>query len=167
MDWMNYDNAYSGGSLSLPVTVTPELPKWDFGVSAPSTYVDNTLPAQKAAPSGSNFLDGLTKAASSVFNLAGQAYQLSNRVEDAKFQRQVTRAEQDIRRAELSGAVDLRRATLEAQRSVGVAQANRAVADENARTQSSGVAYVQQGTNWLMIAGLGAGAYLLFKRGKA
>lgn len=113
-------------------------------------------------------LDGVSATADSLFNTFGKFYSLNSKIEDSKFQRTVNEANQSLKVAETMGALDIKRATIDANIAIEKARAGRAVADQVQRIQS-GSSYIpvprQIDTKMLLLGGAALAAVYFFTKG--
>ena len=140
---INFSADYSLGSATL----ASGLPTWQTNDDAAyATYTPAQTSNPKPAPSGGFFGDALksiTATAGTFLDGVTKIYALDNQISSAKLQQK--QIESGLRVQELTtvGGLDLKSAQLQAQKEIGIAQAQAAVKNEQARIASSqGASYV-------------------------
>lgn len=115
-------------------------------------------------------LAGVSATADSLTNIFGKVYSLQSGVENAKFQRVVNQANQDLKQAQTMGAIDIQRAAIDANLAIEKARAARATNDALARVNSGSAGFIVQSgrVSPMMILGglLAIGAAVYFSRKK-
>lgn len=136
-DWQN-DTFTADYSLFSP-TLSTGLSNFDLGGGSSATYVDQTDYPQPT-PTGGTFdgiLKGITATADTFLSGVGKIYALDNAISSAKLQQLQTESNLRVQELTTKGGLDLKTAQLQAQKEIGVAQAQAAVKNEQARIASS------------------------------
>ena len=115
-------------------------------------------------------LAGVSATADSLTNIFGKVYSLQSNVENAKFQRTVAAANQELKQAQTMGAIDIQRAAIDANLAIEKARAARATNDALAQVNSGSAGFIVQNgkvSPMIILGGLALiGAVLYFRRGK-
>lgn len=123
-----------GGNLELPSTIDAGMPEFSIGDGMPSVPLD--VPRSEGF-TFSGILGGLEKTAQSGFELFSKVYQLQDAVEGAKFNRAMTQQRTQLAQAQTAGTLDIQKLRLDSDIQLAKLQAQAALANEQAKVQSS------------------------------
>lgn len=166
---INFSADYSLGSATL----ASGLPTWQTNDDAAyATYTPAQTSNPEPAPSGGFFGDALksiTATAGTFLDGVTKIYALDNQISSAKLQQK--QIESGLRVQELTtvGGLDLKSAQLQAQKEIGIAQAQAATGNELARIRSSQGASIVSIPSALptpLILALGGAVLFFAMRGK-
>jgi hypothetical protein len=137
-DWKSgsFTADYSLGSA----TIEPELPNWDIGGDSVPTYTPGQTSNPTPSPTGDffgNLLKGVTSSAETFLSGVQKVYALDNQISSTKLQQQQIASAMRVQELTTVGGLDLKSAQLQAQKEIGIAQAQAAVKNEQARIASS------------------------------
>ena len=143
-------------------TLTPELGSGTLSNGQASNVVNAP---RSDGVSWTGVLNNVSATADSLLNLWGKAVSFTDAAEDKAYQRELKKATFEVNKAQAFGSLEVQKATVDANKQIALAQAQRAVSDQLARTNSGAAGYVtvpdQMPTKWLVIAGIvGIAAYL-------
>lgn len=144
-----------------------DLPTGELSTGQPANYV-NTPRSDGITFDG--ILTGVERTADSLFNTFGKIYSLQSSAENAKFQRTVNQANQELKQAQTLGAIDVQKAAIDANLAIEKARAARATNDALAQVNSGSAGFVvrDERISPMMILGglLAIGAAVYFSRKK-
>lgn len=171
-DWKSSDFSadYSLSSATLP----PELPNWDIGAESVPTFTPGQTSNPTPAPTGDffgNLLKGVTSTAETFLGGVQKIYALDNQISAAKLNQAQVESAMRVQELQTIGGLDLKAAQLQAQKEIGLMQAQAATRNEQARIASSqGASIVSMPASLpiplLLIAGA-IGVYFISRRGAA
>lgn len=157
-------------NFSLPETTVTDLIPPDLILSntMPETLVE--VPRSEGITL-SGVLGSVEATAKSALDIFGKFYSLQNQAATRKYQQEIGKATMQTETAKAIGGLELTRAQIDAQKQIGILQAQSAVKDQQARTASSSASgYVTGSLSSLLtpqILLMVGGAVLLFmKKGK-
>lgn len=115
-------------------------------------------------------LSGFSATADTLLNTFGKVYSINSAVENAQFQRTVNTANQQLNQARTLGAIDIQRATIDANLAIEKARAGRATNDAIARMNSGSSGFLNNGAKispmMIILGVVGIGAVLYLRKGK-
>lgn len=122
---------------------TVQTQSTDIGTSPlssgiPDNYVDTP---RSAGITFNGILNKFNASTDSLLNTFGKIYSLDSKVENAKFQRSIQSATLDLTRARALGALDVQRATLDADIAIEKQRAARGTGDAAERKKSGEAGY--------------------------
>lgn len=146
-------------------TLDTDLPSTSLSYGTPSTLVDTP---RSDGMTWSGLLSGVSATADAITDTFGKVYQIQSNIENTKFQRVVNDANLQLKQVATLGALDVQRATIDANVAIEKARASRAVGDAMAQQASGAAGYVTSGgVSPMLVLGLaGVAALLYFLRGK-
>lgn len=154
----NLVGAY-GDTFDVPDTLGTDLLGVQIMDNVPDTYVD--VPRSNGI-TVSGVLKGVETGVNTLVNTWSKVTALNSEVENRKFQQTLASANMDLQKTKALNSIDIAKAQTDANRQIELARAQRGVADQVARTQSSQIGGSNM-TGVIILAGL---AYALFKGGK-
>lgn len=144
-----------------------DLPSQPLSDGVPANVVD--VPRSDGI-TFDGILSGVSATADTLFNTFGKIYSLQSSVENAKFQRTVNAANQELKQAQAMGSIDIQRAAIDANLAIEKARAARATNDALAQVNSGSAGFIVQNgkvSPMIILGGLALiGAVLYFRRGK-
>lgn len=158
----------SWNNFSLPVTTVTDLMPPDLILSqvVPQNLVETP---RSSGITLSGVLGGVEATAKSALDIFGKVYSLQNEAASQKYQQEIGKASLKVETAKALGSLELTKAQIDAQKQIGILQAQSAVKDQQAKTASSSAAgYVTSGIGSLLtpqVLLMIGGAILLFKKG--